>query len=110
MSAIICSFTSGLDDMRRADQTDPIKVLRVLEKCGRFSVFEATANDAIARMMTRLYHKALIYRGKRYGGPMLKMDHSMGYPWTKVVLTDAAKALLADFPAPPTGQSQGGGR
>jgi len=99
MSAVIvCSFSAGLDDMRRADQTDPVKVLRVLERSGRFSVFEATANDAVARMMTRLYHKALIYRGKNYGGPMLKQDQSMSFPWTKVVLTDVAKQLLADHP------------
>lgn len=98
MSAVLCSFTGGLDEMRRADQSNPVKVLRALEKAGRYSVFEATANDTIARMMTRLYHKALIYRGKKYGGPMLKMDHTMGYPWSRAVLTDAAKQLLADYP------------
>ena len=99
MTAILCSFTDGLEDMRRADQSNPVMVMRILVASGRFSVFEATANDTIARMMTRLYHKTLIYRGKKYPGPLLKMDHSMGYPWTKVVITESGKALLSDWPS-----------
>lgn len=96
---IVCSFSNGLDDMRRADQSDPLKVLQVLSDAGRFSVFDATANLTIARTVTRLYHKALTYRGKSYGGPLLKIDNSMGYPWSKVVLTEAGKQLLSDYAA-----------
>ena len=56
-TVFICSFTSGLDDMKRKDQKDVVKVLRVLNKCNRYSVFEATENQTIAQMMTRLHHK-----------------------------------------------------
>lgn len=101
MNMIVCSFSNGLDDMKRKDQGDPVKVLQVLVKAGRFSAFDATANMTIARTITNLYHKALTYRGKSYGGPLLRLDHSMGYPWSKVVLTDAGKALLADHVAQP---------
>ena len=97
-SVIICGFSEGLDDMKRADQSDPLKVLRVLKQAGRFSAFEASANMTIARMMTRLYHKGLTYKGVNYGGPMLVHDKSTGYPWTKVIFSDSAERLLADHP------------
>jgi hypothetical protein len=81
----ICGFSSGLDDMPRKDQRDIAKVLRVLERRGRFSVFEATANQTIATTMTKLSHSDLI-----------ETDNSCGYPWTKVKLTDAGKRYLQD--------------
>lgn len=90
MRAILCSFTTALDDMKRSDQRDHLKVLRVMAGAGRFSVFEATANPTVARTVTHLYH-----RSQADGGPLLKHDESMGYPWTKVVLTDAGRAALA---------------
>lgn len=83
-SIYLCSFSSGLDDMPRKKQRDTVAVLRVLKKCGRFSVFEATANQVIANMMDRLCH-----------GPYIVTDHSCGYPWTKVTLTAAGEALLS---------------
>lgn len=82
-AVFICSFSSGLDDMPRKDQRDIGKVLRVLDKCGRFSVFEATDNQTIATTMTKLCHSDLI-----------ETDNSCGYPWTKVKLTDAGRKLL----------------
>jgi len=90
MSAILCSFSTGLDDMKRKDQRDHLKVLRVMAAAGRFSVFEATANPTIARTVTYLYH-----RSRADGGPLLKHDDSMGYPRTKVVLTEAGKAEIS---------------
>lgn len=110
MRIIVCSFSNGLDDMKRKDQADPVKVLQVLVKAGRFSAFDATANMTVARTITNLYHKALTYRGKSYSGPLLKLDNTMGYPWTKVVLTDAGTALLADYAAAgttPLGDGEG---
>lgn len=95
---IICSMGAGLDDMRRKDQSCPIKVLRVLKASGRFSVFEATANIKIARLIQRLYHCELVFNGKSFGGPMLAHDDSLGFPWTKVVLTNAGQTLLANPP------------
>jgi hypothetical protein len=83
----ICSFSSGLDDMPRKDQRDIAKVLRVLEQCGRFSVFEATDNQTIATTMTKLCHSNLI-----------ETDNSCGYPWTKVKLTEAGRSYLQDAP------------
>ena len=79
----ICSFTSGLDDLPRKQQAQFEPVLRVLEATGRFSVFEATANQTIAKTMTRLMRSGYV--------------ESMGgaYPWTKVRLTEAGKKLIA---------------
>lgn len=94
MTAILCSFSDGLDDMPRKQQADPIAVLRVLKRAGRFSAFEASDNMVIARTITNLFHKSLMGRGR-----MLEMDNSMGYPWTKVVLTPAAEQLLAELDA-----------
>lgn len=81
-----CSFTEGLDDMPRRKQADTAEVLRVLEANPRkrFSVFEATANMTIARMMTRLVHEGYI-----------ETDNSCGYPWTKYKLTDKGRAAAA---------------
>ena len=83
----ICDFSSGLDDMPRKDQRDLAKVLRVLEQCGRFSVFEATDNQTIATTMTKLCRSYLI-----------ETDNSCGYPWTMVKLTDAGRQYLKDEP------------
>ena len=86
MNIHICSFSAGLDEMKRKDQADPVKVLRVLAKCGRYSVFEATDNQTIAEMMTRLLSKGFI---EATGGQ---------YPWTEIALTDGGKRLLEDNP------------
>lgn len=98
-AAIICSFSAGLDDLKTHERTDPVAVLRVLHLAGRFSVFEATANDAIARTMTRLCHKgcSIVRDGVRTDyGRLIETDNSCGYPWTKVKLTEAGLRLLAD--------------
>ncbi|APW37639.1 hypothetical protein RD110_10920 [Rhodoferax koreense] len=94
---IVCSFSGGIDEMKRADQRDPVKVLRVLVRDGRYSCFDASANLTIARTITNMHHKALIYGGKKYGR-VLKLDNTLEYPWSKVVLAEGGERLLADHP------------
>ncbi|MDQ0035468.1 hypothetical protein J2W30_003236 [Variovorax boronicumulans] len=96
-SFIACSFSAGLDDLTRKQQADPIAVLRVLKAAGRFSSFEASANDVIARTITRMIHKGLttIKDGVRTNhGKLIEVDDAP-YPWTNVKLTAAGEALLA---------------
>lgn len=99
---IVCSFSSGLDDMKRKDQRDVVKVLRILAQCGRFSVFEATANQTIANMMDKILHKGCTLvqpdGSKRAYGLLIK---SIGgaFPWTEIELTEGGKQLLEDNPA-----------
>ena len=77
-------FTSGLDEMKRKDQGDVAKVLAVLKVHGRFSVFEATHNQAIAKVMDRVCSDGLVSVDKKRSA----------YPWTYVTLTDAGEAML----------------
>ena len=79
---IVDNFTSGLDDLTRKQQRDIAIVLKVLEKHKRFSVFEATANDVIARTMDE------VYKGKYV------RDTGGAFPWRNVELTDAGRALI----------------
>ena len=84
MNAVyICSFTSGIDELPRKQQAQFEPVLRVLEATGRFSVFEATANQTIAKTMTRLMASEYVE------------DMGGAYPWRKVRLTAAGKRLIA---------------
>lgn len=76
-------FSAGLDDLTRRQQGSDEAVLRVLDRTGRFSIFEATDNDTIARTMTRLQRAKFI-----------ETDNSCGYPWTKVKLTPAGRARI----------------
>lgn len=101
-SVIACSFSGGLDDLTRKQQADPVAVLQVLKQSGRFSVFEASCNEVIARTMDRLIHKglAIVKDGVRIEyGKLIETDKSCGYPWTNVKLTPAGDALLADAAA-----------
>ncbi|OYQ41081.1 hypothetical protein CHU94_08195 [Rhodoferax sp. TH121] len=99
---IVCSFSSGLDDMKRKDQRDVVKVLRILAQCGRFSVFEATANQTIATMMDKILHKGCTLVAadgtKRNYGLLLKTTGG-AFPWTEIELTAGGKQLLEDNPA-----------
>lgn len=85
----ICNFSSGLDDMKRKDQKDIVKVLRVLKEYKRFSCFEATANPVIAKTVTLIIQRKLV----QYTG-----GH---YPWTNVEITELGEAVLAGGPIPP---------
>lgn len=99
---IVCSFSSGLDDLKRKDQRDVVKVLRILAQCGRYSAFEATANMDIARMMDKICNKGCTIAGpdgtKRYYGRLINVLGSE-YPWTEIELTEGGNRLLEDNPA-----------
>lgn len=75
-------FTVGLEDLKRWQQRDKFAVARVLAKEGRFSIFEATENQTIARTMEAL---------DRCGWFVFEPQ---GFPWTKVTLTDAGRLAL----------------
>lgn len=99
--SIICSLSSGLDDMKKVDQRDPIKVLRVLAACKRYSIFEATDNQSIARTISRMHNKAYVQimpddTRKNYG--ILIKTTGGQYPWTEIELTEGGVQLLADNP------------
>lgn len=52
----IDAWSVGLDDIPRK-QITPERILTILQREGRFSSFEASANPAIARAMTTLLDK-----------------------------------------------------
>lgn len=70
MRAIIDSFQAG-DTVTRKTRYEDLKA-QIL-KAGRFSVFEATANQSASAMFTRLCVD-----------PEIEVDHGCGYPWTTV--------------------------
>ena len=76
-------FSAGLDDLTRKQQADHIAVLRVLARTGRFSCFEASDNDVIAKTMTFLCHSSLM------------TTKDAGFPWTSVKLTEAGIEAIA---------------
>lgn len=82
----ICSLCGDLGDMKRKDQASAQKVLAVLAAMPvkRFSVFEVTDNDSIARTMARIVQDGLI-----------KTDIACGYPWTEYIITRKGRAALA---------------
>lgn len=49
-------FSVGIDDLPKKKQRSTVEVLRVLQKHGRFSCFEASANDVIASTMRNICH------------------------------------------------------
>ena len=70
--ALICSFDAV--DLKAADKRSyPLFREKVLA-AGRFSVFEATENDTVAKLYTRLC-----------SDPEVVTDHeNFGFPWTGV--------------------------
>jgi hypothetical protein len=90
------SFSSGLDELTRKQQADPGFVLEFLSKAKRFSVFEVTANQTIAKTVTKLLCDVdmIAKKGEKFGdGPLLKRTGG-AYPWTRVDLTEAGEAFL----------------
>lgn len=75
-------FSVGVDDLPKKKQGSIAEVLRVLQKHGRFSAFEASANDVIAATMTTICQ----------GGYVETKD--IGYPWTQIKLTEKGLALI----------------
>jgi len=97
MNVRIDRFSAGLDELTRKQQADPKAVLRVLEITKRFSCFEASENDVIARTITRMIHKGLILKKsdgtKTEYGQLIKTTGG-DYPWTTVEITEGGKRLL----------------
>lgn len=83
-------FSSGLDELTRRQQADVGEVLTVLDREMRYSVFEATENQTIAKTMDRIIAEELI-----------TTDNSCGYPWTRCELTDAGREYLKRHPEKP---------
>ncbi len=75
----ICNFQAGQDVTRKTKYEDlKAEILRV----GRFSCFEATANQWAAGLFTHLCRD-----------PEIETDHEQfGFPWTGVKLTSKAEA------------------
>lgn len=81
--AFIDTFTCGLDDLAIRKQRSTAYVLQHLERTGRFSVFEATANDTIAATIDRIIERGYV-----------ETDITSGYPWTKTRLTEIGRSYL----------------
>lgn len=79
-------FSGAIGDMARKDQRDPMKVLAVLHRSPRFSVFDATESLGIANSLVRLARDGYI----EYPQPQ------PGYPWSLCQLT--AKGLATAQP------------
>jgi len=83
--AAICSFSAGIGAMTRKDQSSLVAVLRVLKESKRFSVFEATENQVIPRMMTRVFEKGYV---RDIGGAC---------PWTNIERTELGEQLAGEL-------------
>ena len=99
-AGFIDTFSTAIDDLPRADQANQLKVLAVLAQTGRFSCFEASANQTIARTMTALMRGPLVesyvpdsYKSKAESGGARGPDRDT-YPWTFVRITAAGRAAL----------------
>jgi hypothetical protein len=89
---------STLDDLRGRNRSDPLKILAVLEKAGRFSCFEV--DNRMAGAMTWLCNSSgwiecqndeVVKDKDGYGTSTRSL-----YPWTLVKLTAAGKAALSN--------------
>jgi hypothetical protein len=97
----IDTFSVGLDEIPLKEITTE-RILSILSKTGRFSIFEVTANPTIARAMTGLMKSHLVekytpesYFGKLEPAGMRGHDRDT-YPWTYVRLTEAGRKALAE--------------
>lgn len=79
----LCTFSVGIDELPRSKQRDAAEVLKILAANKRFSVFEATANNVIAKTMDRMQGHYFTVTGG-------------SYPWCEIELTEAGKKLLAE--------------
>ena len=89
-------FSTELDDLTRKQQADHIAVLRVLARTGRYSIFEATKNQVIAKTIDRLLTKscATVSDGKHTEHGLLLEQTGGDYPWVNIELTAAGLLLL----------------
>jgi hypothetical protein len=72
---------SSLDDVPNKQRGDPIVVLQALSVAGRFSCFEV--DSKLAGSFESI---------KRHG--WAEFDTSVGYPWTRVTITEAGRAEI----------------
>lgn len=79
---IVDRFSAGLDDLSRKEQKNHVAVLRAMSKMTRYSVFEATENDSIARTLDYIIKKGFI---KHTGG---------SFPWSNFELTESGRELI----------------
>ena len=77
------SFSGAIEDMKKKDQSDPVKVLSVLSKHPRFSIYDATGNLVIAKTLTELYLTGLIVDAPK-----------REYPWFEIEITERGKEAL----------------
>lgn len=93
-AVIIDYFSGGIGEMRDKDQKDRIKVLSVLAADPEFTVFDATEREGIANTMDRMHDDGLI----AYPEPR------PAYPWMRVEITPAGRAILDDAAQPKAGE------
>lgn len=86
-----------LDDLKGKDRADPLKILAVLDKTGRFSCFDV--DTRMASTITwlcnssgwiRTEHDEVVKDPDGYGSRTRSL-----YPWTSVTLTDAGRAAIS---------------
>lgn len=82
-TVIVCSFDIGLAELPERKQRNPWHVARHLARAGRFSVFDATGSETVARTMDWLWDSG-----------WFTWDNSCGFPWTRCALTDVGRAAL----------------
>lgn len=82
-------FDTGLHELPRKLQRDARTVALHIAKSGRFSAFEASDNQDIARSITRVLASG-----------WFEVDNSCAYPWTKVALTEKGRADLLGVTLP----------
>jgi hypothetical protein len=80
----VCSFDTGLADLKRNEQRDPALVLNHLAQSGEFSNFEATDNQVIARTIQGLINNGYMITTKKT------------YPWTEIKITTKGNKFLED--------------
>jgi hypothetical protein len=88
------SFSGAIGDMTRKDQRNFLKVLGILQRHPRFSVFDCTANPEIANTMMYLNREEL----------MEYIHPGPEYPWMECRITELGRAALS---ADATSESKG---
>jgi hypothetical protein len=78
----LCSFTTGLDELPKKSQGSIKAVLRFLKASKKISIFEATANQVIAKTVDKIYNKKLVDA------------KIVGFPWHEIRLTAAGRRWL----------------
>lgn len=101
-------WSVGLDEIPRKQITTE-RILTILQREGRFSSFEASANPVIARAMTAILKESAglveIYLPRSHKGKLepegTRGPDFNGYPWTYVRLTEAGLRVIgAGAPRP----------